>query len=433
MYEHVIHQLLLTMNQKRRTLLKTIGGSAAVATLAGCVTTDDGDDGDGAESTDDSQPDDGAGEATLWVDLLDAEDEDVEGYIADFGDETGHVINKEEPGGELDEQLETAIPADDGPDSWIWAHDWVGRFAVREEPPFLYDASDDIDVDLDQYTGAAQEAVQFDGGVYGLPFASETVTLFYNEDMVDEPPETLDEMVDIMDDFHDPGAGEYGLSYPVTDPYFTSGFLQAYGGDLYDEANLEVGVDSDEVKQGLDALETLFDYVPSDPSYESQIVVFADGLAPFAINGPWELGNLNEEIDNLGVTTLPTVDGNNPRSYSGIQMFYFSSMLADAEPSTVDAITEFAEWHTASEEVALSNADRHGYIPVLESVVEDNDLSDDVQAFAQQVDHGVPMPTHPDMDNVWVPVEEALSRVFNGDQDGDAALDQAAEEIREQL
>ena len=413
------------MNRRRRTLLKAIGGSTALAALAGCVTTED--DPDDADDPDDPE----AGQATLWVDMLDAEEEDLEGYIADFEAETGHVIAKEAPGGELDEQLETAIPADDGPDSWVWAHDWVGRFAVREEPPFLYDASENVDVG--PYTGAAQEAVQFDDGVYGLPFASETVALFYNEDMVSEPPETLEEMVEIMNDFHDPAAGEYGLSYPATDPYFASGFLQAYGGNLYEEAAREVGVDSDECKRGLEALETLFDYIPADPDYESQIVVFADELAPFAINGPWELGNLSEEIDNLGVAELPTVDGNHPRTFSGVQMFYFSSMLADADQASIDAITEFAEWYTTNEEIISENSDRHGYIPVLQDLVDGNDLPEHVQAFAQQVDHGVPMPTHPDMDSVWIPVEEALSRVFNDDQEPDAALDQAASEIRDQI
>ena len=403
------------MNANRRTLLKAMGGSAAIAALAGC------------------SDDDGVSGPTMWTDLADAEDEDMQAAIAAYEEETGLELTQEEPGGDLDQQIETAIPAGDGPHSWIWAHDWVGRFAVREDPEFLYDASDDIDVDLDAYTGAARDAVQFDGAVHGLPFASETVTLYYNEDMVDEPPETLDEMVDIMEDFHDPANGEYGLSYPATDPYFASGFLQAYGGDLYDEDALEVTVDSDECKQGLEALETLFDYIPEDPGYESQIIVFADELAPFAINGPWELGNLNEEVENVGVAELPTVDGNHPRTYSGIQMFYFSSMLADAEDDTLDAITGFAEWYTTNEETVLDNADNHGFIPVLEAAVTDADLSDEVEAFAQQVDHGVPMPTHPDMDSVWEPVEEALTRVFNEDQAGDEALDQAASEIRERL
>jgi len=428
------------MNEKRRTLLKAMGGSTALATLAGCISTggDGGDGGGGGDGSDGGDGGDGSdggsgGSARLWVDLSDAEDEAISEYIGQYEEDTGNTINKEAPGGELDQQLETAIPAGDGPDSWIWAHDWVGRFAVREDPPFLYDASDDVDVSLDNYTQTAREAAQFDGGLYGLPFASETVALFYNEDMVDEPPETMEEMVSIMDEYHDPDNGQYGLSYPATDPYFASGFIQAYGGNLFDESSLEVGVDSDECKRGIDALTTLFDYIPSDPGYESQIVAFADGLAPFAINGPWELGNLDGEVENLGVTTLPTVDGNNPRSYSGIQLFYFSSMLADADQSTVDAATGLAEWYTTNEEIVQTNAEEQGYIPVLADVVENDDVSASVQAFAEQVDHGVPIPTHPDMDSVWTPVTEALERVFNDEQEGDAALDQAASEIREAL
>lgn len=424
------------MRVDRRSLIRVVGGTGTLVALAGCVTTeedDGGDDGsDDTDAEDDGGPE-GDGEATLWADLLDAVEEDVNGYIDDFEDESGHTIDLEAPGGELDEQLDTAIPAGDGPDGWLWAHDWVGRFAVREEPPFLYDGTDDVGVDLGTYTDPAQEAVQFDGGLYGLPFASETVTLFYNEDLVSEPPETLDEMIEIMDDHHDPDAGEYGLSYPVTDPYFVSGFLQAYGGDVFDEDELEVGLDSDEMKRGMERLEELFDYLPADPEYESQIVAFADGLAPFAINGPWEIGNLDDEIENLGVAELPTVDDNHPRTYTGIQMVYFSAMLDDADQETVEATVDFAEWYTTNEEIVENNADRHGFIPVLEDVVEGNDLDGAVQAFAQQVDHGVPMPTHPDMDNVWDPLEEALSRVFNGDQEGEEALDQAAEEIRESL
>jgi arabinogalactan oligomer/maltooligosaccharide transport system substrate-binding protein len=433
------------MTEKRRTILKTVGGSTALAALAGCISTDSGDGSDGSDGSDDGSDgsdgsddgsdgsDDGSqGTATLWTDLADGEDEAMSSYIDEFESETGHTINKEEPGGELDQQLETAIPSGEGPDSWIWAHDWVGRFAVREEPPFLYDASDDVD-SLDAFTETAQQAVQYDGALHGLPFASETVALYYNEDMVDEPPETVEEMRSTMDEFHDPGNGEYGLSYPVANPYFVSGFIQAYGGDIFDEENLEVTLDSDACKQGMDALETLFDYVPADPGYESQIVAFADGAAPFAINGPWELANLSGEIDNLGVAPLPTIDGNHPRTYSGIQTFYFSAMLNDADQSTIDATTGLAEWYTTNEEIVETNAAEQGYIPVLSSVVEDGNLSAEVEAFARQVDHGVPIPTHPDMNSVWTPLTEALTRVFNGDQESGPALDQAASEIRENL
>ncbi len=411
------------MDRDRRTLLKTIGATGAVAAFAGCVGVDDGEDenGDIDEEAD----------ATMWIDMTDAESEDLQSNVDAFGDEMGFEVALEEPGGELDEQLDTAIPADDGPHGWVWAHDWVGRFAVRDSPAFLYDASDDVGIDLDVYTDPAQEAVQFDGGLFGLPFASETVSLFYNEELVDDAPETFEEMIEVMDDFHNPEEGEYGLSFPAADPYFASGFLQAYGGDIFDEDNLEVTLDSDEVKQGMERLEELFEYIPSDPGYESQIVAFADGLAPFAINGPWEIGNLEDEVEELGVATLPTIDGNAPRTYTGIQMIYFSSML-DGDDAT-EAIVEFAEWYTTNEEAVTNNADRHGLIPVLQEVVDGDELEGPVQAFAEQVDNGVPMPTHPDMDNVWTPLEEALSRVFNEEQDGDEALDQAAQEIRDSL
>jgi arabinogalactan oligomer/maltooligosaccharide transport system substrate-binding protein len=429
------------MNQKRRTLLKAMGGSTALAALAGCISTDSGDGGDGGSGDgsdssgdgSDASGDQNTGTATLWTDLSDGEDEAMSSYVDDFESETGYTINKESPGGELDQQLETAVPSGEGPDSWIWAHDWIGRFAVREEPPFLYDASDDVDVSLDAYSGAAQQAVQYDGALHGLPFASETVALYYNEDMVDEPPETVEEMVSVMDEHHDPANGKYGLSYPVANPYFVSGYVQAYGGNIYDEENREVTLDSDACKRGMDALETLSEYVPADPGYESQIVAFADGAAPFAVNGPWELANLQSEIDNLGVAPLPSVDGNDPRSYSGIQTMYFSAMLQDADQSTVDAITRFTEWYTTNEEIIEANAQEQGYIPVLSSVVEEGNFPSEVEAFAQQVDRGVPTPTHPDMNSVWTPFTEALTRVFNGDQESGPALDQAASEIRESL
>ncbi|MFY4816472.1 ABC transporter substrate-binding protein, partial [Haloarcula sp. AONF1] len=98
-----------------------------------------------------------------------------------------------------------------------------------------------------------------------------------------------------------------------------------------------------------------------------------------------------------------------------------------------DAATGLAEWYTTNEEIIQTNAEEQGYIPVLADVVGNGDLSSEVQAFARQVDHGVPIPTHPDMDSVWTPVTEALERVFNDEQDSDAALDQAASEIREAL
>lgn len=66
-------------------------------------------------------------------------------------------------------------------------------------------------------------------------------------------------------------------------------------------------------------IEELNPYSPDDPAYDAQAAVFAEGNAPFAINGPWELGNLDFDT---GVAKLPAPEGGTPAPYSGVQMFY---------------------------------------------------------------------------------------------------------------
>ena len=400
----------------RRQLLKGAGGIAAATTLAGCLGQIMGGSDDGA---------------LLWHDYTDGEEDDLESYMNEFEEETEHEISVESVS-DMDEQLETTTPAGDAPHTWAWAHDWVGRFAERDDPEYLYDASDDLSVDLGVYSGGAQEAVEWEGGVYGLPFASETVTLFYNENLVDEAPETVSEMEEVMEDFHDPEDGTYGLSYPV-DAYFCSAWLHAYGGFLYDAEADELGHELDETVEGFETLaDTLWEYVPNDPDYESQVTVFDEGNAPFAINGPWEIDGFRGSDDvELGVATLPTVDGNEPNPFTGIQIWYFGAMLNDADEEDFDAIVDWAEWYTTNEEVIATNADRHGYIPVHTDHAEQDDIDDAVQVFASQVEQGTPMPAHPNMDNVWEPTEDALVNVFNGDQEPREALQEAAETIRD--
>nr|WP_290812978.1 substrate-binding domain-containing protein [Halovivax sp.] len=398
----------------RRQLLKGAGGIAAATTFAGCLgrILGGGDEG-----------------ARLWHDTSSAEEEDLERFIEQFAEETGHEL-LDESVGDMHEQIETATPAGDAPHTWAWAHDWVGRFAVRDDPEILYDGSDDISVDLDTYSGAAQEAITWEGGVYGLPFGSETVTLFYNRELVDEPPETVAEMEEIMEEHHDPEAGTYGLSYNI-DSYFCSAWLHAFGGYLYDAEADELGHELDETVQGLEVLDEIFwEYIPEDPEYEAQTTVFNDGNAPFAINGPWELGGFRENLD-VGVATLPTIEGNEPNPYTGVQMWYFGSELSDASEEEFEAILDWTEWYTTTEEVVTTNADRHGMIPVHVDHAEADDIDPAVQMFAETVDMGTPMPAHPKMDDVWEPTEDALINVFNGDQDPREALEDAAERIRD--
>ena len=419
------------MRLDRRSFITGIGATGAALTSAGCVTSEDelseNDDGSSDSGSGDGGGDD-AGSAHLWHGFPDAEADDLVDYIEEFESETGHRIDHEELS-ELEEQLNTALPVGEGPHTFSWAHDWVGPF---EDRGWLYDAGDDLTLDVEAtYIGAGQSAVTWEDGVYGLPFAAETVGLLYNRDLVDSPPETVAEMVGIMEEYHDPAAGQSGISYPLNDPYFVSAWIHAFGGFYYDAENDELGLERDDTIEGLELLMDSFAaYAPADPEYESQVAVFNDGNAPFAINGPWQVGGFRDAGIDVGVSPLPTVSGGDPSPYTGVQMWYFTSQL-EGDDETVEVTREFAEWYTTNEDLLLNNADRHGYIPVHAEVAESDELGDDTAAFAESVDMGVPMPASPKMDQVWVPVEDALTRILNDDQGPREAFEQAADEVRD--
>lgn len=428
------------MTMDRRTILKNLGVAGGIGALAGCVgveeqdgpesSGEDGSDssGDGGTDTEEGSDDSGpSGTATVWYSLSESEKDEREAAIQQFEEQTDHSIDNSDIS-DMEQKTTSAIPAGQGPHTFEWAHDWVGDYTERG---FLVDRSDDLGVDLDQFTPAAAEAAQFDDGVYGLPHDSETVTLIYNTDIVDEPPETVAEMRSTMEEFHDPENNQYGLGYPFNDPYFLSAWLQAFDGRLFDpEADETLGVDSEEVIEGAQfAVDNFAPYMPNDPQYEPQASVFAEGNAAFAINGPWYLSTLNEKGINYEVMELPTAEGASPTPYTGITMWYFTTGMEDGGDNVV-AAQEFIEWYTTNEDLLLENAEEQGSIPVLQSLVDGDELPDSVQGFAQSVEQGIPMPSDPRMNQVWDPVKNALTKMFNGDDDPQPALEQAADEIR---
>lgn len=401
------------MTVERRTLLKGIGGATATVGIAGCL---------GMFGGGDRGP-------VLWHDFASSEEDDLEGYLDEFNDGRETELEADAVS-DLEEQLNTGIPAGEGPPSFAWAHDWVGVF---EDQEFLYDGSDDLEIDLEAtYTEAAVDAVSYDGGVYGLPYAAETVSLMYNTDLVDSAPETVDEMVAIMEDYHDPEAGQYGLSYPAVDPYFVSAWIHAFGGYYFDDESGELGLELDETIEGVEFLaDNFWPYVAADPGYEDQTAVFSDGNAPFAIQGPWELGGFREGGVDTEVAPLPTADGEDPSPYTGIQMWYFTTEVGDGDDEVRETTIDWAEWYTTNEEVILQSADSHGFIPVHQDYIDDDELGEDVEMFAETVEMGIPMPTDPRMDQVWDPVEEALESVFNEDATARDAFEDAAARVRD--
>lgn len=434
------------MTTDRRTVLKRVSAAGVAAALAGCIgveeqdgtptSSDGGSGGDGGDGSSDGSSDTStestetqgpAGEATIWYSLPDSEIPTREDLIETFNGESHHSVD----GGDIsdmEQKTTSAIPAGQGPEMFQWAHDWVGDYTQQG---FAVDRGDELGVSLDQYTDAAAQAVQYDGKVVGLPLTAETVTLIVNRDIVDQVPETADDLLAAIEEHHSPDDNQYGITF-MFDAYFTSGLVQAFGGYYFDpNADPALGLDQEETIEGLQfVMDNFRPYMPNDPEYEPQTGTFAEGNAAFMLNGPWSLATLNENDLDYEVTTFPEFESDAQFTpYTGIQMWYFAKAMEEGGADAA-AAREFAEWHTTNEDHFKTLAEEQGKIPVLRSLVESGELPDHVAAFSKTVDQGVPMPTDPRMNDVWAAMESPIAQVFSGEREPEEALTQAAEDAR---
>ncbi|WP_048152224.1 extracellular solute-binding protein [Palaeococcus ferrophilus] len=363
----------------------------------------------------------------LWHAIGPAELKAFEDLISEFEIEHPEIEIKLEQKADLETSLKAAIPAGQGPDLFIWAHDWIGKFAEAGmlEPIDEY-VTPDI---LDKFSPMAQEAMQYGGHYYAMPFAAETVALIYNKDMISEPPKTFDEMKAIMEKYYNPDSETYGLASPI-DPYFISGWVHAFGGYYFDDKTKKPGLDKPETLQGFKFFfEQVYPYMAQTQDYNAQVSLFHDGKAPMMINGPWSIADVKKAGINFGVVPLPAIDDQHrPHPYGGVKLIYVAKLN---DPSKKDAIWTFLKWFTTNPEAVKQLSIQDGYIPVLKEVLNDPEIQNDpvLYGFGQAVQYAIPMPKSPEMGSVWGPVGTAITNIMGGKQTIDEALQQAQQDI----
>ena len=338
---------------------------------------------------------------------------DVEIVLVDFGS--------------IKDEVTTKGPAGEGPDIFIGAHDWVGELATNGAI-----ASIDLGGREGEFTETGLNALKWDGQQYGLPYVTEAVALYYNTDLVPEPPASIEDLtaacdaIEVDNCLGVPGGNDGG------DAYHQYPFLSAYGGYIfgYDPATgfdvTDVGLDSPEAVQGDELLQTLVEdgYVAST-NYDDAKNLFLEGSQAFWLTGPWELGTLEEQSTvNWSVTTLPTVEGTPMSPFVGIQGFYLSAYATNTALAQEFLLNFVA---TPDTMLALFEADPRGsaYKATIDAV------SDDPVAatFALSADGGQFMPNVPEMGAVWGPVGDNFLALRNGDIDAATAAANMQEQV----
>lgn len=235
--------------------------------------------------------------------------------------------NKEHPNIKIEAEFQADLANDKymlaltnktAPDVMSCALDWVTTFgsAGLLAPLDEYVTADSLDTS--QYVKGAIDAATVDGALYGLPFRSETYTLFYNKDLLEEagyaePPKTWEEVKEIAaactkDDVY--GYGLCGTNYSnFSFQYIT--MLGSSGGTILTEDNSASALSSEVAVETAQLYKDLMAYAPSSVLENDNIAnrtLFASGKIAMYLSGIYdaeEIVKMNPDL-NFACTMVPT-------------------------------------------------------------------------------------------------------------------------------
>ncbi len=368
------------------------------------------------------------GTLTIWVDggrvkIMQALGEQ---FTAKYG---VPVVVQELGFGDVRDQLKIAGPANEGPDIIIGAHDWLGELVSNGLLAPL-----NLGAKAKSFDPVGLKALSYDGKLYGLPYLTEAIALYYNKDLVPNPPKTWKELKAIAQKLQDDKKVEQGYVLQQADPYHSYPIFSGFGGYIfgrdasgsYDATDL--GLDS---PGGIAAAKEIESMIKSgllraDVNYEVMMTLFKEGKSAMFMTGPWALNDVRAAKVNYGVAKIPKMT-EAARPFVGVQGFMVSAfgknqLLAET------FLTEYIATDETMQALYDAVPNAPAWLP-LRAKVTDKDIA----VFAQSAADGDPMPAIPQMSSVWEAWSKAITLIYQQQQPAEQAIKDAAETIRQQI
>lgn len=330
------------------------------------------------------------------------------------------------------ELLEKQGPKGEGPDVVVLASDMVGVAKDKN----LISQIHFMQVENSQYLPNSIASVTFDGELYSVPKTIETLILFYNKDLLKEPPSTLEEYVDLSKKLRK--KGKYGLLAKWELFYTTYALMHGYGAYIFRTDNdgtinlNSYGLDTDGAVESLKVLrkmskaDLVYDCLSGVDGYNRMYELFSSKKAIAVINGPWAIEDYLKAGINFGITTLPTLPNGNPMAgFLGIKGYSISKWSTHKD--LAEDFLRFINEH----KYALLRYKESRQVPPIISVLQDPSLANDelIQVIAQQSVHAVNMPSIPEMSYVWSVMDKAIWKVIHAGLPIDYILEDARKDI----
>ncbi|MDD3336398.1 MAG: sugar ABC transporter substrate-binding protein [Eubacteriales bacterium] len=280
-----------------------------------------------------------------------SEDATYNAAVAQFEAENPHIKIEHisTVNAELKKQVRIAMLAGNMPDVIMFDNPDYASFAASG---YLMDITDLVSgwTEMPTYYNATLSAVTYKDRLYGLPFESNSLGLWYNKTMLDslglDVPTTWDDVLAIC--VAAKAQGNYGLAIAAPQSEVATfqfiPWLYAAGGSIEKldtpEAAKALSFLADLVKEGYMSKEVL------GYSHGDLMKAFQGGNVALMVNGSWNIANLAENTSfEYGATTMPVVtEGDTPATCLG---GYHIGITADCK--NVDAAVKYLKFMSSAE------------------------------------------------------------------------------------
>ncbi|MGO1637230.1 MAG: sugar ABC transporter substrate-binding protein [Ancrocorticia populi] len=402
---------------------------AAVAsmafTLAACGGNDDSGSTDSATEGVSAAPA-GDGNLTVWTDSN--REPALKEAAAAYEEETGNKVElvvKDFDGIRAD--FLSQVSNGEGPDITVGAHDWLGEFVANGvvSPIELGDgAADFAEVSISAFT--------YDGQVYGLPYAIENTAIIRNTALADSTPESFDDMIAMGE--------EAGTDYSFLvqtgaegDPYTFYPFQTSFGAPVFEQnsdgsytSDLALGGENGQAYAQWLAEQGQAGVLDTAIDYDIAVDAFKNGESPYILGGPWMIADFEDAGIDVAVDPIPSAGGETAVPFSGVQGFYMSS----ASDNQLLA-SQFLIDYVGTKDVQFSIYETGNRLPALTAAAEEASQDDATAGFAEVAEVAQPMPSTPEMGEVWAFWGVTEAQIISGDaSDPVAAWDKMVDDIQ---
>ncbi len=378
---------------------------------------------------------------------------EMDQLVEEFEKENPGITVKYEvvPFEEVHDKLVTQIAGGMSPDVVFLDSPWVVDFAARGALTDLttYIESSNV-VKPSEYTKALMDAGKYEGKVYGVPYDSEIMGLFYRKDLFEEvglnpdnPPATWDEFLNAAkaltrDTDNDGRIDRYGFLLLGENPYWFYPWVWQAGAELTNEAGTVPLMHS---KEGIEALKFFTDlhlvhkvahpeFITSN-SWDGRLA-FENGQVAMMTAGAWLINVLREEIPSLegkwSTAPLP--------SYREAATTIAGDLLAIPKGTKhVDEAWKFIEFLSRPDNLLFWNKNAT-MIPPLVPLAENPENFVDtplLKGFAEGVGAAHQGTAHPKWGEVQDVFGYELQKVLYGEQTAEEAMNTVAKKAAEIL